>query len=150
MEQTANYGLNQWDAGDRIMMEDFNADNAKVEQALGDHEERVSTLEAASAGFGSCVFYATSYKGTTNDVSTPSLTFPHKPMVLLVGNPDAGYTNLIAWQGQPKARVVGGTGYDINLTWEGNTVSWTGYNSEYTLNKNNVTYYVLALLDAAQ
>ena len=71
-------------------------------------------------------------------------------MVLLVGNPDAGYTNLIAWQGQPKARVVGGTGYDINLTWEGNTVSWVGYNSEYTLNKNNVTYYVLALLDAAQ
>ena len=34
MEQTGKYGLSQWDAEDRILREDFNADNAKIEAAL--------------------------------------------------------------------------------------------------------------------
>ena len=32
--QTANYGLNQWEATDKVMREDFNADNRKIEEAL--------------------------------------------------------------------------------------------------------------------
>ena len=34
MKKTETYELNQWDASDRIRMEDFNADNAKLEAAL--------------------------------------------------------------------------------------------------------------------
>ena len=34
MEQTSNYQLNQWDKTDRIQMEDFNADNDKIDAAL--------------------------------------------------------------------------------------------------------------------
>ena len=34
MKQTANYQLNQWEKTDRIQMEDFNADNAKIDAAL--------------------------------------------------------------------------------------------------------------------
>ena len=34
MNKTPNYQLNQWDKSDRIQMEDFNADNAKIEAAL--------------------------------------------------------------------------------------------------------------------
>jgi len=34
MKQTENYRLNQWDLTDRIRMEDFNSDNAKLEAAL--------------------------------------------------------------------------------------------------------------------
>lgn len=34
MNKTPNYQLNQWDKSDRIQMEDFNADNAKLEAAL--------------------------------------------------------------------------------------------------------------------
>lgn len=34
MRQTANYGLNQWDAEDRILREDFNGDNDKIDQTL--------------------------------------------------------------------------------------------------------------------
>ena len=33
--QTKNYGLNQWEAGDKVLREDFNADNAKIDQVLG-------------------------------------------------------------------------------------------------------------------
>lgn len=34
MKQTENYQLNQWESGDRILMADFNNDNAKLEAAL--------------------------------------------------------------------------------------------------------------------
>jgi hypothetical protein len=34
MEHTANFGLTQWEKTDRIQMEDFNADNAKIDAAL--------------------------------------------------------------------------------------------------------------------
>lgn len=34
MQQTEHYGLNQWDPTDRILREDFNADNLKIAQAL--------------------------------------------------------------------------------------------------------------------
>lgn len=36
MNYTENYQLNQWDAGDRVLREDFNADNAKIDAALGE------------------------------------------------------------------------------------------------------------------
>ena len=63
MEQTANYGLNQWDAGDRIMVEDFNADNAKVDQALGEQEAALAEHTAALALRGNCQIWAGSYVG---------------------------------------------------------------------------------------
>ena len=34
MEHTNNYNLSQWAGEDRILREDFNADNAKIEAAL--------------------------------------------------------------------------------------------------------------------
>ena len=34
MKQTAQFKLNQWEKADRIQMEDFNADNNKIENAI--------------------------------------------------------------------------------------------------------------------
>ena len=34
MHETSNYKLSQWDKPDQILMEDFNADNAKIDAAL--------------------------------------------------------------------------------------------------------------------
>lgn len=34
MNQTSNFGLSQWEKDDRIQMEDFNADNTKIDAAL--------------------------------------------------------------------------------------------------------------------
>lgn len=38
MEKTANFELCQWDKDDRIMMEDFNLDNLKLDQAIRDSQ----------------------------------------------------------------------------------------------------------------
>ena len=43
--RTDNYALSQWERSDRILMEDFNADNAKIDAALHNLEERVSLLD---------------------------------------------------------------------------------------------------------
>ena len=34
MTKTTNYQLNQWAKSDRVMMDDFNADNTKIDAAL--------------------------------------------------------------------------------------------------------------------
>ena len=47
MNQTANYQLSQWEASDRILMSDFNADNAKIDAALEVQAEAITGLNAA-------------------------------------------------------------------------------------------------------
>ena len=41
MQQTTNVGLNQWEKDDRIQMEDFNSDNAKIDAILEELAARV-------------------------------------------------------------------------------------------------------------
>lgn len=47
MNQTANYQLSQWEPTDRILMSDFNADNAKIDAALKANADAI-TAEAAA------------------------------------------------------------------------------------------------------
>ena len=44
MNYTENYQLNQWEQTDRVLMEDFNADNAKLDAALKTNAEAVIAL----------------------------------------------------------------------------------------------------------
>ena len=48
MKQTPNYQLSQWEKMDRLLMEDFNRDNAKLDAALAE----VSASAAASSSIG--------------------------------------------------------------------------------------------------
>lgn len=47
MNKTANFQLNQWEKTDRIMMEDFNRDNAAIDAALKSNAEAVAAEMAA-------------------------------------------------------------------------------------------------------
>ena len=47
MNKTPNYQLNQWDKSDRIQMEDFNADNAKIEAALAQEAAARATTDSS-------------------------------------------------------------------------------------------------------
>ena len=49
--QTPNYNLNQWSRDDRVLMEDFNADNAKIDAALGEKADK-SAVEELNAQVG--------------------------------------------------------------------------------------------------
>lgn len=45
MKKTEQYGLNQWELPDPILMSDFNADNAKIAAALAEFKVKVEDLE---------------------------------------------------------------------------------------------------------
>ena len=46
---TAVYQLNQWDAADPVIHTDFNEDNAKIEAALADIEDRMCEYDTLMA-----------------------------------------------------------------------------------------------------
>lgn len=52
MKKTEQYNLNQWEASDRIRMEDFNVDNAKLETALAGKTGRLEYIGSFSDGEG--------------------------------------------------------------------------------------------------
>lgn len=49
MKKTANYQLSQWEPSDRILREDFNADNAKVDAALAKTAAAADRVDSAIA-----------------------------------------------------------------------------------------------------
>ena len=77
---TPHYNLSQWERDDRILMDDFNADNAKIDAALAAHA-------AALAGKGNCRVETSGYIGQTSQDRlglTHTLTFPKRPALVLI------------------------------------------------------------------
>ena len=149
MNQTTNYQLSQWDAEDRILREDFNADNAKLEQALAGIAETLAKC-------GNCKIWATSYKG--NGATTTSITFPVKPLLFFV---KGGDTFLAASTIGDNAQVQGCVNVYSNynnyftppsctLTWSGNTASLAEatYREKHA-NVSGTTYHVIAFYTEA-
>ena len=71
MTKTTNYQLNQWAKSDRIMMDDFNADNLKIDAALcsmaqvvlGSYTGDGTTLRTVELGFTPRAVYVTDARG---------------------------------------------------------------------------------------
>ena len=150
--QTPNYGLSQWEKSDRIQMEDFNADNAKIDAAL---KAQAVAHAALAAKTGNCQIYVNSYVGDgTSGADYPkSFTFPKKPLLVFVISRE-GIPFTLMTPGQKHARPFGAQSLSspATLTWSGNTLRWVGYMNEphYSFNVENITYYVVALLAADQ
>jgi len=167
MTHTTNYNLSQWDAADRILRSDFNSDNAKIDAAMKALASSVSGKASASAfnalsktvsshtttlaKKGNCQVYQTSYTGTgTHGVDYKnSLTFPSKPMVVII---TGGGTRMTMYQGTAYAWADdsnGLLGHAAYITWSGNIVSW--YSDDYKAQMNagrDTPYNVIALLQA--
>lgn len=73
--QTANYALNQWVKSDQVQMEDFNADNAKIDAAVKAVADRVTTLEQDR-------FYIGTYTG--NGSSSRIISLPWEPVFMIL------------------------------------------------------------------
>ena len=85
MEQTSLYNLNQWVKEDRIMVEDFNADNAKIEAAL------LAATETAASGLK---IKTGSFSGNgTTGTRTYSLGFKPKLLFLRTDNFNGSYVH---------------------------------------------------------
>ena len=138
MEQTSNYQLSQWNKTDRILMENFNADNAKIDAALTS-----ANLPSHAVGLLS------DYDGSA-DVT---VDLGRQPKMVIVGNRN-GFTNIIdggnySFAGHAVA-MPGTPGLKSDFTAYGTgetilEVTQTGFTLYAGLSSDLVPFYYLAL-----
>ena len=156
--QTANYALSQWVKSDQVRMEDFNADNAKLDAALKAAEQRSASLDAKidaaaaaaeqrsaalAAAKGNCDIEFFSYVGQgRSGVNKTTITFREPPLFFLVfGSYSIGvgskhYSNVTIAAGNNVFRAWG--------AWSGNTISFSNSRDRWQLDLKGETHYVFA------
>ncbi|MGM9619558.1 MAG: hypothetical protein ACI3W8_07000 [Oscillospiraceae bacterium] len=151
---TPNYHLSQWEENDRILREDFNADNAAIEAALlavkseaaEDLQAMSQTLSAAigSGGKTARIVHG-SYTGTGGYGASKrnSLTLDFKPLlVFLTSGVDSTYQIMM----RPFSQSVPIQAGNLSVSWGDLTVSWyCDYSSSsgeyYQCNVSGGTYH---------
>ena len=147
MNYTQNYQLPQWVETDRILMEDFNDAFSALDTALSGHDGDLAEK-------GNCQIITGSYVGT--GASTMTLTFPAKPLLVLIGYESASPRIGALWQGQTRGfsfGVTNGVEQPLNATpfltsWSGNSVTTTiiyGDSQGAMMNQASLTYSYMAL-----
>ena len=158
--QTPNYQLSQWERSDKIQMEDFNADNAKIDAALkAEADARTALAEVVTAQGstlaghtsslskkGSCQFYITAYDGVGG--TSKSLSFPGYPVFVWVQ--DDSKNGVVLCRGAESMAGSYGNGAAV-LTWSSRGVSWKMYDGRAAvMDTINTRYSVMALLDMSK
>ena len=137
----------------------YGLDNGAVpDEALVALKTMLDGISASS--IGAARIEIGSYTGTgVNTGTAKTLVFSFKPKVVIITGPSSGYGKpgtAIFMQGAVKSKIdIGGAGlgaqvygHSFNLTWSGNSVTWTGAESlsaEIGLNENNAIYYYVAI-----
>lgn len=139
MNCTENYQLNQWEKIDRVLMEDFNADNEKIDAALAE-------MAQLAVRAGNCRIVYGSYQGTGTFGSSGAnvLTFTGRPLAIMV----TGMYQFFSVRGAKSAVAYYGSNQEAmeSLTWGETNVSWVSASAGQQLNENNTSYYYIALL----
>ena len=86
MNKTANFQLTQWEKTDRILMEEFNSDNEKIDTALKSNADGVAALQTALASCGNCKIVYGTYTGTGKygRENPNKLTFNGDPLFVII------------------------------------------------------------------
>ena len=143
--QTPNYSLSQWSRDDRVLMEDFNADNAKLDAALAVHA-------AALAGKGNCRVETSGYIGQTSQDRlglTHTLTFPKRPaLVLIFGGASlcviSGVSDEVFYIGGYDS-IHGAIGRASSfISWKGNAVTLSSSSRHICMDEANTQYQIVA------
>ena len=144
MNHTPNYNLSQWAKSDRVLMDDFNADNAKIDAAL-------AGFTAALTQKGNCQIVTGSYTGSgkVGPNFPNSLTFNKTPVLLFVCGPTLG---IMVKGGSSGYMLQAGTSEEFTTAWDQNSVSWyrNGFDLDpcQQMNESGKRYYYLAFLTA--
>ena len=133
MNYTENYHLNQWEPTDRVLREDFNEDNRKIEEALnGIHPLATGTYIGA---------------GTYSSEMPNSLSFTFQPTLVLLSEPHGQFINFAALPAvATPTSIYTVSNSSLSLKWEGNTVYWwSSRNAQEQFNQENIVYYYVAM-----
>lgn len=160
MNKTANFQLTQWEKTDRIMMEDFNRDNAAIDTALKSNADKAAALQTTLAGAGNCEIVYGSYTGNGQYGSGQpnTLNFAHKPVFVCVQqktNPDTSTEYALrmirdsVWANGTEDNYT----YSQIVTWGANSVSWYSVDPNFAaqqFNESGKIYQYIALLEAGE
>ena len=147
MNYTQNYQLPQWIETDRILRTDFNDAFSALDTALGSHDGDLAEK-------GNCQIVTGSYVGT--GAATMTLTFPAKPLLVLIGYESASPRIAVLQQDRLRGFSFGvayGVEQPLNATpfltsWSGNNVTTTiiyGDSQGAMMNQASLTYSYMAL-----
>lgn len=172
--KTQNYQLNQWVKSDRVLMSEFNADNAKIDAALASKASAsalsslqsvvngkassssvASLSQTVSQGLGqrNCRIVTGTYTGdgTYGPDHPNTLSFQNKPLYLIVSDGMPSALHL------PQGLGIAHTAWNsfsgtLSLTWSERSVSWyvSAENPIHapTLQMNGTgTYHYIAFLE---
>lgn len=153
---TENYGLCQWEATDQVRREEFNQDNAKMDETLKTLADKDIALESAVATIasaaGNCQMELITYTGTGTygTGKATKITFSQMPDVYFI----VGDLALITGQGGDKAPLLVAKDASFNesfvntatATWDGAQISLVnGIDARYQMNSKSKPYWVLGL-----
>lgn len=145
MKQTTQFGLNQWEQTDRILMEDFNRDNAKVEAALAGQAASISGLTAA---MGNCSIYTTRYTGSgkAGPGNEVVITTPKTPKAVLVVSSNSMAVFVYGGDGFSVMSASGTVG--IDTVWASRSVTWSHPSDpRYQMNVSGTQYSVIVWMN---
>ena len=152
MNKTANFQLTQWEKTDRILMEEFNSDNEKIDTALKSSADGVAALQTALASCGNCKIVYGTYTGNGKygSANPNKLTFDGKPVLVIVqaqSNTTDFDFHLRMIRGCDWA--VGDRNnysYTNSVAWGENYVSWYNNKAETQFNLQGSVYSYIALI----
>ena len=152
MNKTANFQLTQWEKTDRILMEEFNSDNEKIDTALKSNADKAAALQTALASCGNCKIVYGTYTGNgkSGSANPNKLTFDGKPVLVIV----QAQSNTTDFDFH--LRLVRGCGWAVgdrgnysytnSVAWGENYVSWYNDKAETQFNLQNSVYSYIALI----
>ena len=134
MNHTTNYSLNQWEADDRIQRVDFNADNAKLDAALGEKIRLVTGSYRGTDKYG---------PRNPNILEFPDAERP--PRVVMLSN-EGGEHQVVLIRGITRCFIlkVLDKRHIIEITWTDKGVRWyCAEGSSAQFNSNLMYYYAV-------
>ena len=151
---TPNYNLSQWERADKVLMDDFNADNAKLDAAIAAVAQRAETLSGNKAEQSALEAETAARTAAVNAINTALAKRGNCRVEVFLyagaSTSDGGYSNVITFSGKPAFFLIagvntaifgGGPGKPVNCvfnvdgrsanqamqaSWSGNTVTLTG------------------------
>ena len=133
--QTEKYGLNQWEPDDQVLREEFNADNRKLEAAIG------TKLEAVAG----------SYAGNASSTGSQEIVLGFRPKFVMVWVNTTVTSSSMDNLGSGMAMATDGDPYGEILTitdtgFTAASTATTGGTTRYPrINTSGITYHYVAL-----
>ena len=138
--QTTNYQLSQWAKSDRVLMDDFNADNAKIDGALKALADRAYRLEYTMETRGTGSAFTYSYTGRGGP--TVHIPFDHRPELVFLMAKDGSLPVVIATFGVAATNSPDVTFHD----WPEVSGGWTGFTGA-KYNEKGKEYIAVGILN---